>query len=194
MLTGLQDKIKNALAPLHGTQPLTMGVVREALEALRKVLALVEVHDRDFETFAAQLIAHVNLGDILKREDAASAVEKAVYRIMGQTPGVRIIFAVAHSSFEDAFDKAPWDMPATKAVPSTTFPGFQKPDQGECRVSSRVSLHRWRDFEPEYGMHSHDMHHRDMNREDLDKIIRSLGRGLPDFGPEPPTGGTPALI
>lgn len=194
MLTGLQDEIRQALAPLHDAQPLCMDTVRGCLDALRQVLMQVEVHDRDFEVFTAQLIAHINLADMLEQEDAAAVVEKAIYRIMGQTPGVRIIFAVAHSEEEENYAKAPWETAKEAHPPTKNFPGFQKPDQGEKRVSSRISLHRWRDFEPDYGMHSHDMHHRDMNREDLDNIIRSLGRGLPDFGPEPPTGGSPALI
>lgn len=194
MPTNVNEKIAVALNHLGASLHPDKGAISACLRALDDGMRALEVGDMARMQFAVRVIDSLsNLPQPTRREVVAAlqnalAFSNEVRNVLGHDLNDDLNVPVSSP------EPLHWDLkeldnrlPRTRKDASHVRPFF-----GNTRpVSNR--LPRWNRFDARPEDTSRDHHAANIGRESVERMLRSLGHGSKDFGPEPPMGGQPAL-
>lgn len=202
MFGRFQNKIDAALACVRRAQPLTHIEVQACLRDLRAALIAIEVRDSDIDALFDALLGEIADSKMMLASDAGSRVEVMMRRAL--LAHSQIGAAIKHLGEADVLSPTKptkasrWDFKeldnhlANKNRPSTAFRFIRT--ASERRVGKHVDLRHRSPFDGSAALQNDDTHDRNLDRATVDRLLRDLGKGSSDFGPEPPTGGQPARI
>jgi len=160
------------------------------------------LRDAEFDSavvdrFVAKTIDRVSELDLLKRtapgREVAAVIRVGLHDVPGFTPDMNGNDWTAPKSTGGRWDLKELSNRMGNSAPlrrGTIRPRTplerRAPGNMDLRKRSRLRV-------PGYATVA-DAHDHSIDRDTLDKLLRNLGRGNSDFGPEPPTGGQPARI
>jgi hypothetical protein len=191
MSGNVNDKIAKALADLEAVRHADRAAVCDCLRTIDGHLHALEVSEAARLRFSSLVID--GLDTDLTGRAAGALVRNAlvdcdeIARTIGHGTQPASISLRARTAgrwdLKELDNRLPRVRKHTPAV---------RPFLGNMRPASN-NLPRWNRFDARPEDHTDDYHASNLDRDTVDRMIRNLGRGMKDFGPEPPMGGQPAL-
>lgn len=174
--------------------------VKRCLALLRPCLLAAEATDEDIARFEQAVHAVLAEEEVLLRLHCAPAVRGVFERMLEQELGLSMS---AHAGdwlrtateLREASDRK-WCLKEfqnhTGKMKRT--PRHRRPENYDRRLPRNQQVSTFNPFNMRTALPSADEHPRDLDREAVDRLLRQLGLGGRDFGPEPPAGGSPARL
>lgn len=195
MCERLQAKLQHVFAPLRKRGGITSAEVHRMLRGLRHALALLEVSEDDIAAIVVHIIDRVTEDRALQRADAAQRIESAVRCCLMEHAATRRLMEEGLRGMtlrrRDCGARQ-WDVAGVslRNPHGVAFAQFMRPPaEGRARMARGR-----RPFRLLKEWHISDLRDRSIDRETLQRHLRALGKGRPDFGPEPPMGGSTARL
>ncbi len=202
MFGRLQSKMDHALARVRRAAPLTHIEVQACLRDLRVLLLEIEVRGSDVDACFDRLLAEIADSKAMLLSDAGARVAVLIHRALMSDSAVGGAITnldremppmPATKSSASRWDFKELDNQLGKKNESSTAFRFVRPTP-ERNPSKRLDLRHRTPFVDGAKPEDTDTRYRNLDRATVDRFVRDLGKGFPDFGPEPPTGGQPARI
>jgi hypothetical protein len=161
---------------------------------MRPYLLAAEASPEDIDRFVIRVHEALREGEVLMRLACGREVRRTIERMLELELGL--------SMKPSAGD---WLNKITESTESTwCLKEFDAHTRKNLRRSRRHDLHdrrlprgydiEMKPFAPGDAPQAADVHPHELDRDAIDRMLRQLGWGGRDFGPEPPTGGSPARI
>lgn len=174
--------------------------VKRCLALLRPYLLAAEASDEDIDRFVNAVHRALAEGEVMLRLNSAKAVRATVEAMLEQELG----FAMAHAA-QDWLRTAPapremetrkWCLKEFENHTRKTkrTPRHRRPENFDRRLPRDQTVSTFNPFTMRTALPAADEHPRELDREAVDRLLRQLGMGGRDFGPEPPAGGSPARV
>ncbi|MFM1920402.1 MAG: hypothetical protein RLZZ303_2036 [Candidatus Hydrogenedentota bacterium] len=180
--------------------------VNRCLALLRPLLVAAEVAEADIDRFECAVHEALTRGEVLMRLHCARDVRRTVELVLAQELGLnltescadwlagRLPLDLGQSSCGRKWCLKELDNHTSSAKQSKRVPRSRRPDHYDRRLPRGESLSSLNPFTMRTAPPAADHHASDLDREAVDRLLRQLGWGGRDFGPEPPSGGTPARL
>lgn len=181
--------------------------INRCMSLLRPFLVSAEVSDEDFDRFVHQVNMALAEGEVLMRLNCGPEVRRTIERVLEQELGLDVSnksadwlspsMAMDSLSGKKPSNERTWCLKefqnhARKAPKRSSRP--RGVDSFDRRLPRGEKLSDINPFTMRTPQVSADNHAKDLDREAVERLLRQLGMGGPDFGPEPPFGGSPARI
>lgn len=197
MSANVNDKITKALGLLGEALHPDRAAVGACLRALNALLQSLEVSEAARVRFGHRVVDVLADNTRPTHREVVTAIEDAladcdeIHRSLGDRAAGAMRVRVTNTPVPQG---GRWDLKEL----DNRLPRVRKdasvarPFLGNMRPAS-PQLPRWRRFDARPEDHARDHHATNLDRESVDRMLRGLGHGMKDFGPEPPMGGQPAL-
>lgn len=183
--------------------------VNRCLALLRPFLLAAEATEADIDRFECAVHEALTRGEVLMRLHCARDVRRTVEQVMQQELGLSMADAASdwlgaslslESITKGGQQSRKWclkelDNHTSKPKHSKRVSRSRRPtDHFDRRLTRDEALPSVNPFTMRTQQPSPERHASDLDRDAMDRLLRQLGWGGRDFGPEPPSGGSPARI
>jgi hypothetical protein len=181
--------------------------INRCLTMLRPFLLSAEVSEEAMDRFEHQVMMALAQGEVLMRLNCGPEVRRTIELVLQQEIGLSISndatdwlptrLAIDSLSSKKEASERTWCLKefqnhARKAPKRSARPrGTEHFDRRLPRGEALPDVNPFTMRTPQV---SADQFAKDLDREAVDRLLRQLGMGGPDFGPEPPFGGSPARL
>lgn len=191
----LPEPLERAFAPLRRKDLNHAGRVHACLSALHGALLAMEWDEALIHRFLDRALVAYD-----RRDGIESTLRGLLIEVAGTGSGLgrSALTAAAQPRSEKS---GRWDLkeldnriaPANESHRALKSFRFSRP-AADRMAPNQVNLRRRKAFETNHAAQDADSMNWNLDRDTVDRLLRNIGKGLPDFGPEPPGGGQPALL
>jgi len=196
----LKSQVARVLHMLTRVSSPSRRQVRGCLHLLRPLLLAAEASAEDVDRFEEAVLSALAEGGVLARLHCGPQVRETIIRVMEEELDLRMNGQGDLLSTRAAIDEmtgprngaARWclkdlDNHTGRAATRAVSPA------GDSAIPRGKRLPNLKPLNPRPLPLQPERQTR-INRDDVNRMLRQLGFGGPDFGPEPPTGGSPARL
>lgn len=181
--------------------------INRCMTLLRPFLLSAEISEEDVDRFVHRVYMALAEGEVLMRLNCGPEVRRTIELALEKELGLSIAndaadwlptrMAIDSLSGKKEPSERKWCLKefqnhARKAPKRSSRP--RSMDHFDRRLPRGEELPAVNPFTTRTPQVSDDKHAKDLDREAMDRLLRQLGLGGPDFGPEPPFGGSPARL
>lgn len=189
----LPEPLERAFAPLRRKDLDAAGRVNACLSALHGALLAMEWDEARIHRFLDEALVVYGMRD---------GIEATLRALLLQVAGGPLVKATLTDKLQPrSAQSGRWDLKEldNRIAPIGEGPGAPKPFRFSRPVADRtprrqIDLRQRKAFETTLSAQNADSMNWNLDRDTVDRLLRNIGKGLPDFGPEPPGGGQPALL
>ncbi len=197
----LKNQVARLLDQLMRFSSPSRRHINRCLTLMRPLLLAAEATEEDVDRFESAVFRALSEGEVLMRLNCAPDVRRTIEQTLASELGLSLAEGspdwlnsrVSMKTINAASD-GKWCLKAldehTRKSPKRT----RRPENFDRRVPSGEDLSSLNPYTMRTPQVPDDMHARDLDREAVERLLRQLGLGGRDFGPEPPLGGSPARL
>lgn len=190
----LKNQVARVLDMLTRVSSPSRRQVRRCLHLLRPLLLSAEATAEDVDRFEEAVFEALAEGEVLLNLHCGPQVRETVMRVMGEVLDLRMTNDGGLMSTRQEIEvltepRAGSDPWCLKALDRHTRRA--RAAQGDSPLPQGKRLRNLNPLNPR-PLQSERV--TPIDRDDVNRMLRQLGFGGPDFGPEPPTGGSPARL
>lgn len=191
----LPEPLERAFAPLRRKDLDHAGRVHACLSALHGALLAMEWEEAHIFRFLDRALVAYEM-----RDRVESTLRGILFDVAGA--GAKFARAPMAATAQPRSEKSDqWDLkeldnrlaPVNETLRTPKPFRFSRP-MADRMPRRQINLRQRKAFETNASTQDADSMNWNLDRDTVDQLLRNIGKGLPDFGPEPPGGGQPALL
>jgi hypothetical protein len=191
----LKNQVARLLDHLTRVSSPSRRDINRCLALMRPYLLAAEATPEDIDRFVIRVHEALREGEVLMRLACGREVRKTIERMLELELGLSMKPSGPDWLTRIAGPNAAETKWCLKELDAHTRNSTRRRryDLHDRRLPRGHDI-EMKPFTPGAPQHHADQHPHDLDRDAVDRLLRQLGWGGRDFGPEPPTGGSPARV